>query len=140
MLGSKGAVRAAARVVVVVALLVGGLAGSRAEAQELPTDPGDLLDLLLQLIGEAAPDDLPDPIDVLDPLNPACDQLEPSRCLFPFPSDRWTVSDPAPATGRRVALPLLAMPRNVYGKPIDPTEWNRNDGLDRKSTSLNSSH
>src|SRR3546814_6384006 len=65
MLGSKGAVRAAARVVVVVALLVGGLAGSRADAQELPTDPGDLLDLLLQLIGEAAPDDLPDPIDVL---------------------------------------------------------------------------
>src|SRR3546814_11061035 len=103
MLGSKGAVRAAARVVVVVALLVGGLAGSRAEAQELPTDPGDLLDLLLQLIGEAAPDDLPDPIDVLDPLTPACAQLAPSRRLFPFPSDRWTLSHPPTPTARRGA-------------------------------------
>src|SRR3546814_15669175 len=50
-------------------------------------------------------------------------------CLLPSPSGPWTVADPATATGRRVALPLLAMPRNVYGKPIDPTEWNRNDGF-----------
>ena len=69
-----------------------------------------------------------DPVDQLDPLNPSCDQLDPGFCLFPFPSDHWTT--PADTvTGLRVDLPITAMPRNVYGKPIDPTEWNRNDGF-----------
>jgi hypothetical protein len=28
-----------------------------------------------------------------------------------------------------VRLPLAGMPRNVAGMPVDPTEWNRNDGF-----------
>jgi hypothetical protein len=68
--------------------------------------------------------------------NLGCDPLDASVCLFPFPNDLFTVADPATATGRRVAFDPLAMPRSGAeiteggeGKPIDPTEWNRNDGF-----------
>ncbi|WP_320838437.1 thrombospondin type 3 repeat-containing protein [Zhongshania sp.] len=66
-----------------------------------------------------------------------CDMLDPAHCLFPFPSDQYTTQADAGTpqstdkggTGRRVNFNALAMPRNVAGKPIDPTEWNRNDGF-----------
>ena len=58
-----------------------------------------------------------------------CDPIAPAHCLFPFPNDHFTRADEATATGLRVALNPLAMPRNLAGKPIDPTEWNRNDGF-----------
>jgi hypothetical protein len=106
-----------------------------ADAQEVPTDPEDVLKLVLDALG-IVPDDLPDPVDLLDPLNPACDPLDPGMCLFPFPSDHWTVADPTTATGRRVDLPVAGMPRNVFGKPVDPTEWNRNDGFSPGSALL----
>ncbi|HEU0131227.1 MAG TPA: hypothetical protein VFQ85_09590 [Mycobacteriales bacterium] len=58
-----------------------------------------------------------------------CDPTDHAACLLPFPNDFFTVADPTTATGRRVSLSPLAMPRNAAGKPIDPTEWNRNDGF-----------
>jgi hypothetical protein len=58
-----------------------------------------------------------------------CDPIDPAACLLPFPNDFFTVADPTTATGRRVNFSPLAMPRNVANKPIDPTEWNRNDGF-----------
>lgn len=69
-----------------------------------------------------------------DPLAPVvsavgCDDLDPRDCLLPFPSDTFTALDPSTPTGRRVDLALWEMPRNVAGKPVDPTEWNFNDGF-----------
>jgi hypothetical protein len=68
-----------------------------------------------------------------------CDPLDPSLCLLPFPNDAFTVADPTTATGRRIDFAVTAMPRNGVddptgalgglGKPVDPTEWNRNDGF-----------
>ncbi len=63
-----------------------------------------------------------------------CDLLDPSNCLLPFPSNHFTTaaapgSRQAAGTGIRVNFNPLAMPRNRFGKPIDPTEWNRNDGF-----------
>ncbi|HWL36855.1 MAG TPA: hypothetical protein VNQ77_11730 [Frankiaceae bacterium] len=58
-----------------------------------------------------------------------CDPIDPAACLLPFPNDFFTVADATTATGRRVNFSPLAMPRNVAGKPMDPTEWNRNDGF-----------
>ena len=58
-----------------------------------------------------------------------CDPIDPAHCLLPFPNDFFTVADPSSATGRRVAISPLATPTNVAGKPIDTTEWNRNDGF-----------
>jgi hypothetical protein len=114
-----------------IAVLAVALAGPGARAQEppeVPPDPEDLLDLVVDALG-LVPDEVPDPLSATDPLNPSCDPLDPSVCLFPFPSDHWTEADAGTPTGRRVALPVEAMPRNVAGKPVDPTEWNRNDGF-----------
>ncbi|HWL65281.1 MAG TPA: hypothetical protein VNP73_04835, partial [Actinomycetota bacterium] len=65
-----------------------------------------------------------------------CDPLDPKMCLFPFPNDFFTVPDASTDTGRRVNFGLDAMPRSGAdvtnggeGKPIDPAEWNRNDGF-----------
>jgi hypothetical protein len=58
-----------------------------------------------------------------------CDPVDPAACLLPFPNDFFTVADKTTATGRRVSFSPLAMPRNTAGKPVDPTEWNRNDGF-----------
>lgn len=66
-----------------------------------------------------------------------CDLLDAESCLYPFPSDHYTavIEDAQAArsqniyTGRRVNFSALATPRNAAGKPIDPTEWNRNDGF-----------
>ncbi|NES37405.1 hypothetical protein G3554_14700 [Micromonospora sp. PPF5-17] len=58
----------------------------------------------------------------------ACDPIDPAACLLPFPNDYFTVPDPVSPTGRRVQIPAASMPANVRGVPIDPTEWNRQDG------------
>ncbi|MGZ8733686.1 MAG: hypothetical protein ACXW1M_00730, partial [Acidimicrobiia bacterium] len=58
-----------------------------------------------------------------------CEFLGHTRCLLPFPNDRFTVPDASTATGLRVHLDQASMPANVGGVHIDPTEWNRNDGF-----------
>ncbi|MBA9003623.1 hypothetical protein [Thermomonospora cellulosilytica] len=62
-------------------------------------------------------------------LERGCDPVDPAACMLPFPNDWYTVPDPATDTGRRVAFKASAMPRNVLGKAVDPTEWNRSDGF-----------
>ena len=57
-----------------------------------------------------------------------CNPLDHAACLLPFPNDSFTKADPTSATGRRIDISPLAMPRNVANRPIDPTELNRNDG------------
>ena len=65
-----------------------------------------------------------------DVANPAgCDPIDPAQCLLPYPNDWFTRDDPSSATGRRVDLNALAMPKNTAGKPIEPSEWNRSDGF-----------
>src|SRR3954451_22546037 len=58
-----------------------------------------------------------------------CDDIDTSACLLPFPNDLYNKADPTSATGRRIDLNLLAMPRNIAAKPIDPTDQNRADGF-----------
>ncbi|MGJ8668243.1 MAG: neutral/alkaline non-lysosomal ceramidase N-terminal domain-containing protein [Oceanococcus sp.] len=66
-----------------------------------------------------------------------CDPLDTAHCLYPFPSDHFTTqavdgsvqSEARGGSGRRVNFNPLAMPRNSAGKPVDPSEWNRNDGF-----------
>jgi len=59
----------------------------------------------------------------------ACDPVAPAGCLLPFPNNYFTVPDRHSATGLRVHFDAAAMPANVLGQHIDPTEWNRNDGF-----------
>lgn len=58
-----------------------------------------------------------------------CDFLNREYCLFPWPNDWFTTADASTATGKRVNMNLLSMPKNSAGKPLDPTEWNRSDGF-----------
>ena len=57
-----------------------------------------------------------------------CNPVDDGHCLLPFPSDFYTVEDPATATGRRVALPAEAMPVNIDGVVMRPDQWNELDG------------
>src|SRR5439155_25114122 len=50
-----------------------------------------------------------------------CDPIDPPACLLPFPNDYFPVAAPTTATGKRLSLNILSMPRNVAEKPIDPT-------------------
>ena len=65
-----------------------------------------------------------------------CDELDTRLCLLPFPNDQFTTLDPSTPTGRRVDLSPLATPRNIAGKAMDPTEWNRNDGFSPGSMAI----
>ncbi|MBM0276150.1 hypothetical protein JM949_12215 [Micromonospora sp. STR1s_6] len=58
-----------------------------------------------------------------------CDPIDPTACLLPFPNDYFTVADRTSPTGKRVRFAATAMPSNVQGVPIEPTEWNRQDGF-----------
>jgi hypothetical protein len=65
-----------------------------------------------------------------------CDPIDPAQCMLPYPNDWFTKSDPASATGRRLNLNALAMPRGVTGLPILPAEWNKSDGFSAGSELL----
>lgn len=69
------------------------------------------------------------PAAAVPPPTSGCDPIDPAACLLPFPNDYFTVRDRSTPTGRRVNLAPELMPRNVAGTPIDPAEWNRNDGF-----------
>lgn len=58
-----------------------------------------------------------------------CDVLDSRHCLLPFPSDVFTVPDPATDTGRRVAFDAASMISNSDGVTINPGQWNKNDGF-----------
>ena len=69
-----------------------------------------------------------------DPGNPrspyaACDDLDPAVCLQPFPNNLFTKPSSETDTGLQVAFDITSMPRNSANKPIQPDEWNRNDGF-----------
>src|SRR5438128_1968284 len=66
-----------------------------------------------------------------DPQSPyaKCDNLDPAVCLQPFPNNLFTKPSPATDTGLKVHFALGSMPRNAAGKPIQPGQWNRNDGF-----------
>lgn len=73
------------------------------------------------------------PIDTspaeMGPSDDACDFLDRSECLYPFPNDRFTAEDTTSDTGRRVDFDPLAMPRNQADVPVQPAEFNRSDGF-----------
>lgn len=78
-----------------------------------------------------------------DPANPGfltnpagCDQIDTALCMLPYPNDWLTRHDPSSATGRRLDMNILAMPRNIAGLPIDPADYNRSDGFSAGSTIL----
>jgi len=68
-------------------------------------------------------------------LQDRCDPLVPEQCLLPIPNDYFTIRRATP-TGRRVAFVQDALPANVGGTHMDPTELNRLDGFSPGSALL----
>src|SRR5215208_1667739 len=58
-----------------------------------------------------------------------CDDLDPAVCLQPFPNNYFTKASSKTDTGLQVHFGVTDMPRNAAGKPIQPRQWNRNDGF-----------
>jgi hypothetical protein len=52
-----------------------------------------------------------------------------TNCLFPFPSDHYTVADPGTPTGLRVNIDRASTPPNLAGTHIDPAGINTSDGF-----------
>ena len=49
----------------------------------------------------------------------ACDPLDPSACMYPWPNDHFTTPDASSPTGKRLAFRDDWMPRNRLGKPVE---------------------
>jgi hypothetical protein len=60
---------------------------------------------------------------------PYCNPLSGEHCLLPWPSSFFLKADTTTPTGRRVAYPVAAMPKNNNEVGIDPTRYNLLDGF-----------
>ena len=70
------------------------------------------------------------------PFPTQCENVSGVHCLLPYPSSRYLAADATTSTGRRVALPIEAMPvnsgrssANPNGTPVNPAIYNRFDGF-----------
>ena len=70
-----------------------------------------------------------EPLCALDQATTTCDFLIAAKCLLPYPSSVFLRPDGSTPTGYRVAYEREAMPANIDGVHIDPTEWNTLDGF-----------
>ena len=75
------------------------------------------------------PDPDPVPISIETPNADRCEILDSSNCMFPWPSNVFTVASENTDTGLQVNLNQASLPANKQGVQVDPTEWNRNDGF-----------
>jgi hypothetical protein len=57
-----------------------------------------------------------------------CDFLIEERCILPYPSSHFLISDPSTPTGLRLNYPADGLPANAGATHIDPTDWNTLDG------------
>jgi hypothetical protein len=62
-------------------------------------------------------------------IDAACNPLGDGHCMTPWPSSVYEIDDPSTATGRRLAIPEGALPRNADGVAVDPAGWNAADGF-----------
>lgn len=57
-----------------------------------------------------------------------CEILNNAHCMYPYPSNHFTVPDATTDTGLRVSIPPGASPQPI-GDPIDPAQYNELDGF-----------
>ncbi|MCA9524184.1 MAG: hypothetical protein KC609_24620, partial [Myxococcales bacterium] len=55
-----------------------------------------------------------------------CDNLDPSHCLFPFPSDYYLQEGP---NGRQMVFGANTLPKNTAGDSMDPKYYREYDGF-----------
>ncbi len=70
------------------------------------------------------------------PSIPVCDPIDLRQCNMPFPNNFNTRLDAKSPTGLRLNFLREAMPENVHGVTLDPTDWNASDGFSPGSAIL----
>lgn len=60
---------------------------------------------------------------------PGCEELDPSYCLYPWPSSRFLVADETRASGWRLAPSAGTLPVSAMGSPVEPALVERADGF-----------
>lgn len=70
------------------------------------------------------------------PSLPLCDPIDGRQCNMPFPNNFNTRADASSPTGLRLNFLPDAMPKNVSGVTLDPTDWNLSDGFSPGSAIL----
>ncbi|MCB1856088.1 MAG: hypothetical protein KDI05_14470, partial [Halieaceae bacterium] len=71
----------------------------------------------------------PVPVSIETPNADRCEILDSDNCMFPWPSNVFTVADEGSDTGLLINLNQESLPANKQGVKVDPSEWNRNDGF-----------
>ena len=87
---------------------------------------------VLALVACDTPQALPSdagPADGGIAFDPACENIDPTLCLLPWPSSHFLVDDPSTSTGRRISIPREAMPIDHHGQHVDPAPFSRADGF-----------
>ena len=101
--------------------LIGAACGGGSDGTEASDPAGETAGGATSTASVSAP--------VTSPGTGACDPVDPTACLLPWPNDRFTRPDPTTETGRRIDLPAHGTPVNADGTSIGVDEWNRNDGF-----------
>src|SRR5437868_6351428 len=70
------------------------------------------------------------------PSLPLCDPIDGRQCNMPFPNNFNTRTDASSPTGVRLNFLRDAMPKNVNGVTLDPSDWNLSDGFSPGSAIL----
>lgn len=70
-------------------------------------------------------------IDDRTPLQRACQDLDGTRCVLPWPSNSFARPDPSSATGLRLHLDLASLGETVAKSGDDLAAFNRADGFSR---------
>jgi hypothetical protein len=87
--------------------------------------------VLLAFLPSCGPGEPPAP-----PFRPECENVGELECLLPWPSSRYLVDDATTLTGRRIQIPVEAMPTTRRGAvPVSPELFERFDGFS-PSTSI----
>ena len=59
---------------------------------------------------------------------PACDAIDPGRCVLPWPSNLYLKADDARDTGYTLTFGDMSLPANSAGDHIEPAAYRRLDG------------
>ena len=92
--------------------------------------PLTLLTLLVLAACALPPEEVVAPAPPIDvSIDPGCQWSLSTHCSLPWPDDRWLAADEDTATGFRLAYETHALPVNIDGVTVDPSEYARYDGF-----------
>ena len=62
-------------------------------------------------------------------VQPPCDELDSTRCAYPYPNDYLSLPGAGTTTGRRLGIGPKVITAVGNGQSIIPDRWNETDGF-----------